>query len=64
MNRHELAEVKLKAPVFQSRSVHIEDYKDDLASLAERIRSGQSTLRVTAYPWGVEFDVLEVGEES
>lgn len=45
--------------VMATRPVPI-DREDDVDSLREKIRSGRAYLKVSAYPWGVEFDVLEV----
>lgn len=43
-----------------ARPVHIED-PENASSASERIASGRAYLRVTAYPWGVEFDVCDGG---
>jgi hypothetical protein len=37
--------------------------KDDIDSLPDKITSGRTFLKVVAYPWGVEFDVCEGGEQ-
>ncbi|HUI22815.1 MAG TPA: hypothetical protein VLY82_00300 [Nitrososphaerales archaeon] len=37
---------------------------EDMDSVKQRIESGQAYLRVTAFPWGVEFDVGEVGNRE
>ncbi len=47
-----------------AKPVKVEDIADEISSLPSKIRSGQAYLKVTAYPWGVEFDVLEGGQAS
>jgi len=42
-----------------TRSVPI-DSSEDLDSIREKIRTGHAFLKVVEYPWGVEFDVVNV----
>jgi hypothetical protein len=42
----------------------MEDLREDVASVSREITSGQAFLKVIAYPWGVEFDVVEAGRRS
>jgi hypothetical protein len=41
-----------------ARPVHLE-VNHEVGSLEERISSGRALLKVVAYPWGVEFDVVQ-----
>jgi hypothetical protein len=44
--------------------VPIDESLEDLDSIRQRIESGQAFLRVVEYPWGVGFDVGEVGSQE
>jgi len=49
-------------PIFKlktGRPVPVENLKDDVLSLTDKIRSGEAFLKVVAYPWGVEFDLCD-----
>jgi hypothetical protein len=45
----------------RARPVHVESLHD-IDSLADSIKSGRVILEAVAYPWGVEFDLVEVEE--
>ena len=47
-----------------SKPVPIEDVADSIDKVADSIRAGRSLLKVVTYPWGVEFEVCRLGEES
>lgn len=60
----EFATAKVPASVWVARPRHVEEMKDEVDSISERIGSGRAFLKVVAYPWGVEFDVCDVEESS
>lgn len=64
MNQHERVQTPSLASVRLGKPVRIEESADDLNSIRLRIESGQAFLRMVQYPWGVEFDVSEVGSQE
>ena len=42
----------------------IDESLEDLDSIRQRIESGQAYIRVVEDPWGVGFDVGEVGSQE
>jgi len=43
-----------------TRPVSIDESSENLDSIREKIRTGQAFLKVVEYPWGVEFDLVNV----
>jgi len=43
-----------------TRPVSIDNSSEGLDSIRKKIRTGHAFLRVVEYPWGVEFDVVNV----
>ena len=41
-----------------SSPVHLEDFPDGLESASEEVKSGRASLRLSVFPWGVEFDIV------
>ena len=64
MNQYEGAAARRLASVSVAGPVPIGEGHEDLDSLREKIMRGQAFLRVVEYPWGVEFDVSEVGSKQ
>jgi hypothetical protein len=52
-------ESRASAQALLGPPVQVEDMSDRLDEVAERVRRGEALLRVVAYPWGVEFDLVE-----
>jgi len=59
MSQYQHANTRSLASVSMTRSVPI-DSSEDLDSIREKIRTGHAFLKVVEYPWGVEFDVVNV----
>ena len=64
MNQTEYATTKVPASVWVAKPKHLDGSAEEADSVAKLIGSGRAFLKVVAYPWGVEFDVCEAGEES
>lgn len=62
MNQMETTRTRIPEAVWIARPVPIEQGYDEIDSVREKIRTGQAYLKVVEYPWGVEFDICEVGE--
>jgi len=43
-----------------TRPASIDNSSESLDSIRKKIRTGHAFLRVVEYPWGVEFDVVNV----
>ncbi len=63
MNQTEPTRTKVPAAAWVARPVPIDETPDDIDSIQERIRAGRAYLKVSEYPWGVEFDVCDVEGE-
>lgn len=61
MNQSRNVASKTGAQALLSRPIQVEDLSDRMDEVAEKVRSGDAQLRVVAYPWGVEFDLVEGG---
>ena len=64
MNQRERVATRSQASFRVARPVPIDESLEDLDSIRQRIESGQAFLRVVEYPWGVGFDVGEVGSQE
>jgi len=60
MNQYAHVKTRSPAPVSLTPPVSINENPENLDSIRERIRTGHAFLRVVEYPWGVEFDVVNV----
>jgi hypothetical protein len=60
MSQTEHATSQSLASVWVARPTAVEG-REGLDSVRERIAAGQAVLRVVEYPWGVEFDLFELG---
>jgi len=60
MSQYQRANARSLASVSVTRPVPIDENPEDLDSIREKIRSGQAFLKVVEYPWGIEFDVINV----
>ena len=47
------------ASIWVAESRPVDMAEDDTGGLSEEIGSGRAFLKVVAYPWGVEFEVIE-----
>jgi hypothetical protein len=59
----EFATAKVPTPVWLARPVPI-DQAGSVSDIVSKIESGRAFLKVVAYPWGVEFDVRDGGDEG
>jgi len=60
MTQHSHANTRSPASVSLTRPVSIDESSENLDSIREKIRTGQAFLKVVEYPWGVEFDLVNV----
>jgi len=60
MSQHQRTNPRCLTSVSATKPVPINESSEDMDSVREKIRSGQAFLRVIEYPWGVEFDVVNV----
>jgi len=60
MSQYKHASPQNLHPLSVARPVPIEESPEDLDSIRESIKTGRAFLRVVEYPWGVEFDVVNV----
>lgn len=58
INEH--ANARSMASVSTWRSVRIDGISESLGSVLEEKSTGRTFLKVVEYPWGVEFDVVDV----
>ena len=63
MSKHERIATRTLVSVRVAKPVPFESL-EDLDAFRRRIENGQAFLRVVEYPWGVEFDVSEVGNQE
>jgi hypothetical protein len=63
MSQTEHATVKVPASVWLARPRHIDELSEEVDALPQKVASGAAFLKVVAYPWGVEFDVCDAGDE-
>lgn len=61
--RNEYATANVLKSELTATPVPVDERAVQDGSLQSRIRSGQAYLKVVAYPWGVEFEVLPEGEQ-
>ncbi|HYA56115.1 MAG TPA: hypothetical protein VED22_04875 [Nitrososphaerales archaeon] len=60
LSQYMRANTQSLASVSVARQAPIGESPEDLDAIRERIRRGQALLKVVEYPWGVEFDVVNV----
>jgi len=60
MTQRAHANIQSPASVSLAQPVSIDESSEDLDSIREKIRKGQAYLKVVEYPWGVEFDVVNL----
>jgi len=58
MSQYKHASARSLASVSVTRPVPIDESPENLDSIREKIRTGQAILEVVAYPWGINFDVV------
>ena len=63
MSQHERSARRSLASLQVAKLVPFEGL-EDLDTVRQMIENGRALLRVVEYPWGVEFDVSEVGSEK
>jgi hypothetical protein len=63
MSQIEFTTSAIPRGIWVADPLHIDEIQEDVKDLPARINSGRTFLKVVAYPWGVEFDVCEGGEE-
>ena len=64
MSQNERSTTRSLASVWVVKPVPTDESQEDLDSIRERIAAGRAFLTVVEYPWGVEFDVSEVGSQQ
>jgi hypothetical protein len=60
MSQYQHANTRNLASVSVTRPVPIDESPEDLDLIREKIRTGRAFLKVVEYPWGIEFDVINV----
>ena len=60
MSQYQHANTRSLASVSVTRPVSINESTEDLDSIREKFRTGQAYLKVVEYPWGLEFDLINV----
>jgi len=60
MSQYKHANTRSLVSVSVTRPVSIDESPEDLDSIRGKIRTGKAFLKVVEYPWGVEFDVIDV----
>jgi hypothetical protein len=64
VNQIEYATTKVPVSVWVATPKHLDGMTEEADSVEKKIGSGRAFLKVVAYPWGVEFDVCDAGEET
>jgi hypothetical protein len=59
MSQSKFAKEKVQGTAWIVRPIPIDGGQVETDLLREKIQSGRAFLKVSAYPWGVEFDVCE-----
>lgn len=64
MSQHECIAARSLASAWVARPAAVDEGMGDLESVRRRIEAGHAFLKVVEYPWGVEFEVSEVGSQE
>jgi hypothetical protein len=63
MNQIEFTTSTIPRGIWVAKLLHIDEIQEEVKDLPDKINSGRTFLKVVAYPWGVEYDVCEGGDE-